>query len=347
MNIAMIERARRYIATMPPSIQGCDGRNSLFKVALKLVKGLCLSEVEAFPILAEWNQTNSIPPWSDTELRHKLRDASKAKVPDGYLLKDNNTRQQGNRRSPQCLTPMVRGAESQVRIDQEAHAEKARKRSLWPTFKRPTDNELLAIAKLRSLPVEAVDMARAAGFLWSTRVDGAACFVIREGDHFAQARRYDKLPFTFGNGSVSKAKTLPGSLSAGFVGWDRLGDPDCPVLIVEGVVGLLEGIAALRSVNADARPGAGWSVLAAISCESRFAKEPCPIPDLTGRRFRILPDHDEGDTGFRAAASWQNELISMGATADAYPLPEKCKDLGPVMANIEAHREYLTQIFTI
>jgi hypothetical protein len=206
---------------------------------------------------------------------------------------------------------------------------------------------LLAIANLRKLPVEAVEMARAAKLLWSATVDGFACFIISEAEHFAQARRYDGLPFTFAGGGTAKAKTLPGSLSAGFVGWSILGDPACPVLIVEGVVGLLEGIAALRAVDADARPGAGWTILSAITCGSRFAKESFPMPDLTGRRFRILPDHDAGATGFKAAAAWQEELKAMGASVDAYPLPDGCKDLGPVMASSETHLNYLNQLFTI
>ncbi len=224
-------------------------------------------------------------------------------------------------------------------------AEKARKRALWPAFKRPSDDDVLVVAKLRKLPVEAVDMARACGFLWSATVDGAACFVISEGDHFAQAMRYDGMPF--GLPGDPKKKTLPGSLSKGFVGWRTLGDPACPVLIVEGVAGLLEGIAAARAVDADARPGAGWSVLASISCNSRFIDETADVPLFAGRRFRILPDHDIAGTGFRAAAAWQEELQAMGATVDAYRLPPGCKDLGPVVANVEAHLDYLNQFFTI
>jgi hypothetical protein len=328
---------------MPPSIQGSGGRVALFNVALALAKGFSLAEIESFPLLSEWNQTKSIPPWSDAELLSKLRSASKANVPYGYLLKDD-ARQQWHRGA----SPSLASAASMVWGNEEsADAEKARRRAQWPTFHRPTDAELLTIAKLRKLPLEAVDMARASGFLWSAKLDGAACFVISEGDHFAQVRRYDGMPFTFADGSTSKTKTLPGSLSKGFVGWSRLGDPACPVLIVEGVIGLLEGIAAAYAVNADARPGAGWTILSAITCNSRFANESFSRPDLIGRRFSILPDHDTSGTGFRAAASWKEELEAMGATADAYPLPDGCKDLGPVVAAIETHRDYLNQLFTI
>ena len=340
MKISIIERARRYIANMPPSIQGSGGQDALFNVALALAKGLRLPETEAFPILADWNHTNAVPPWSDGELLHKLRDASKATVPDGYSLNDDE-RQQRHRN-----TPGYSDAVAMQKANGESNkAEKARKRTLWPSFKRPSDDEVLVAAKLRKLPVEAVDMARVCGFLWSAIVDGAACFVISEGDHFAQAMRYDGMPFALPGDP--KKKTLPGSLSKGFVGWRTLGDPACPVLIVEGVAGLLEGIAAARAVNADARPGAGWTILAAISCNSRFADETAPMPDLAGRRFRILPDHDAAGTGFRAAAAWQAELEAMAAIVDAYRLPPGCKDLGPVAASLEVHLEYLSQLFAI
>ena len=234
-------------------------------------------------------------------------------------------------------------------MEERRKGEKARKRALWPAFKRPTDEEIAVVARLRNLPVEAVDLARAARLLWSARVDDVDCFVISESDHFAQAMRYDGKPFAMPGGP--KKKQLPGSLSKGFIGWSKMGDQACPVLLVEGVVGLLEGIGAARVVDADARPVSGWSVLAAISCNSRFAEEPFPLPDLTGRRFRILPDHDEGQAGFKAAAIWKAELIALGATVDAYRLPPDrppgCKDLGPIMANAEAQLGYLNKLFTI
>jgi len=341
MKISIIERARRYIASMPPSIQDSGGSDAAFNVALALIKGFGLTESEAFATLTDWNQTNACPPWSDAELLHKLRDASKANVPDGYLLKDDD-RQQWHRSGPQSHPDAAAMREA---YNEGVAAEKARKRALWPAFKRPSDDDVLVVAKLRKLPVEAVDMARACGFLWSATVDGAACFIISEGDHFAQAMRYDGMPF--GLPGDPKKKTLPGSLSKGFVGWRTLGDPACPVLIVEGVAGLLEGIAAARAVDADARPGAGWTVLAAISCNSRFIDETADVPLFAGRRFRILPDHDTAGTGFRAAAAWQEELEAMRATVDAYRLPPGCKDLGPVVANVEAHLDYLNQLFTI
>jgi hypothetical protein len=341
MQTNIIERARRYIANMPPSIQGSGGSLALFNVALALAKGFNLPETESAPLLAEWNQTNAVPPWPEAALLHKLRYAKKASKPDGYLLKADEHQSSIRTPSPSRSDAVTVASMDQMGTD----AEKARKRDRWPVFKRPTDAEILALAKLRKLQVEAVDIARAAGWLWSATVDRAACFVIREGDHFAQAMRYDGMPFALPG--EPKKKTLPGSLSKGFVGWSTLGDPACPVLLVEGVAGLLEGIAALRAVDADARPGAGWTVLAAISCHSRFADEAAPVPDLTGRRFRILPDNDEAGTGYTAAAVWQMELEAMGTTADAYPLPDGCKDIGPVVAAIESHRDYLNQLFTI
>ena len=98
--LSTIERARRYIAAMPPSTQGSGGSDAIFVVAVALAKGFSLPEIDPLPLLADWNQTNAIPPWSEGGLLHKFRDASKASVPEGYLLNDDE-RQQWHRGTPQ------------------------------------------------------------------------------------------------------------------------------------------------------------------------------------------------------------------------------------------------------
>lgn len=349
MKIEIYERARRYISSIH-STAGADGSTQALRAAQHLVRGFAIPLADAKSILAIWNENNATPPWHDRDLDRKLRDAlEKGQMPMGAHLKDHEARQWLNSAPNSHPAAVPRQPSSPRPYTEEELAQKARNREQWPTFKRPTDGQLMAVAKLRKLPVEAVDMARAAGFLWSATVDGDACFVISEGPHFAQVRRYDGMPFAM-PGEPTK-KSLPGSLSKGFVGWTTLGDPACPVFMVEGVVGLLEGIAALRAVNADARPAAGWTILAAVSCYSRFANETFPMPDLAGRRFRILPDHDKKEAGFKAAAAWETELEAMGATADSRGLPPDrppgCKDLGPVVANTESHLDYLTKLFAI
>src|SRR5436190_3741594 len=81
------ERARRYIARCPPAISGQGGHDGTFHVAAILVWGFALSEAEALMLLREWNR-NCVPPWSETELAHKVRSAAAAPHSDarGHLL---------------------------------------------------------------------------------------------------------------------------------------------------------------------------------------------------------------------------------------------------------------------
>ena len=82
-----IERAAKYIAQMLPAISGDRGQNATFKVAVALCHGFGLNEEEAWPILLKYNKRCK-PPWTEKELRHKLKDANnldRHSQPRGYL----------------------------------------------------------------------------------------------------------------------------------------------------------------------------------------------------------------------------------------------------------------------
>lgn len=81
---AVIGRASKYIARMPPAIAGQSGHNATFHVACVLVQGFSLGEADALCLLREYNQTCN-PPWSEKELLHKVRQAAKASGQKGYL----------------------------------------------------------------------------------------------------------------------------------------------------------------------------------------------------------------------------------------------------------------------
>lgn len=68
-----VDRARAYVAAIPSAVAGDSGHNQTFAVACKLVQ-FGLTPAEAWPLLAEYNQRCE-PPWSESELRHKLVDA--------------------------------------------------------------------------------------------------------------------------------------------------------------------------------------------------------------------------------------------------------------------------------
>lgn len=73
---AIVERARKYLATLPVSISGQGGHNAAFRAACASVIDFGLSESDAMGLLREWNQ-GCQPPWSERELSHKVSDATK------------------------------------------------------------------------------------------------------------------------------------------------------------------------------------------------------------------------------------------------------------------------------
>jgi hypothetical protein len=75
-SVATVERARRYLAHVPPAIAGAHGDVHTFRICCRLVRGFALDDSDALAALAEWNQRCE-PPWSEPELRDKLKRARK------------------------------------------------------------------------------------------------------------------------------------------------------------------------------------------------------------------------------------------------------------------------------
>ena len=82
-----IERARLWLANVPAAISGQNGHAATYAAACGLVHGFALSDSDAHNLLTDWNR-GCQPPWSDSELNHKIRDAARQShdKPRGYLL---------------------------------------------------------------------------------------------------------------------------------------------------------------------------------------------------------------------------------------------------------------------
>jgi hypothetical protein len=320
MKPTIIERARAYLARMPVSVSGQGGHTAAFAAALALVKGFNLPESETMPLLSEWN-AQCFPPWSEADLRHKLKSAAASDRPHGYLVA-------GDDQPRDRVTP-----------DHETESErKARLRQSWPEFKRLKPAGVEMIAKLRGINIDAVDLANRCGLLRGAVIDGHPSFIITEGA-FSQARRLDGQPFEKSDGSKIKAKNLSGSEGA-FIGRSWL----CAaqhVLLVEGCIGLVEAMAALLpSYVATEEP---WGVIAATSAGSRFARAPDLLASLASRHIRIIPDNNK--TGMDAAASWLADLEGVGAKVEIITLPDRYGDLGDLLKDPATTAKTLTPLF--
>jgi hypothetical protein len=83
-----LDRARQYIAAIPPAISGQHGDVHTFRVCCRVVRGFALADDEALDALRDWN-SRCEPPWSDRELIDKLSRARRyGREPIGCLLEE-------------------------------------------------------------------------------------------------------------------------------------------------------------------------------------------------------------------------------------------------------------------
>ena len=84
----LLDRARRYVASVAPAVAGEHGDVRTFRICCRLVRGFALTDPEALSVLMEWNRRCE-PPWSERELLEKLRNARRyGSEPIGGLVND-------------------------------------------------------------------------------------------------------------------------------------------------------------------------------------------------------------------------------------------------------------------
>ena len=76
-HVDRLERARRYVAAIPPAVSGQQGDLTTFQVCCRLVRGFALTDDEALTAIRDWN-ASCRPPWSERELRSKLVSARRS-----------------------------------------------------------------------------------------------------------------------------------------------------------------------------------------------------------------------------------------------------------------------------
>lgn len=89
----LIERANRYVETLPASISGSRGHDALLRVACVLTHGFGLSDAEATTILTAYN-ARCLPPWNARDLQHKIDESRRIthREPAGYLVGSSDLR---------------------------------------------------------------------------------------------------------------------------------------------------------------------------------------------------------------------------------------------------------------
>jgi RecA-family ATPase len=84
---SILDRARKYVDSIPGAISGQGGHDQTFTVACSLVNGFALGEHDALRLLTEYNGRCQ-PPWSEREIAHKIAEALKVAhdKPRGHLI---------------------------------------------------------------------------------------------------------------------------------------------------------------------------------------------------------------------------------------------------------------------
>ncbi len=326
---------------MPPSTQGASGHTAIFNVARTLTKGFSLPSPEAFALLARWNETKAFPPWSDSDLRHKLEDAAKASAPEGYLLKNDDRRQTTGSaiKAPASLAKAPAARRGYGAADLVA---KATVQAKWPIPRHLTGPEKGAFARLRNLPLAAVDIGcQNARIMADDSRPG--CVLLTDGRTdgrgHRQYRNLDGSPFHHGE----KSDNAKGSSGKGFfsLNHSRRLDPEEMVFITEGTISLFEAVACQWLCEGKARR---WHFLAAHFCGSTFAAETALLKAIAGHHVRVMPDPNEA--GMKAARAWRDELQAVGCTVDRAKMPKGFQDLRVILAagsdGVAAARSILT-----
>jgi hypothetical protein len=81
----IVERAAKYLSTMPGAISGSGGHATTFRAATKMVRGFNLDSADALRLLVEIHNPLCVPQWSMRELEHKIKQAMRSRLPAGFL----------------------------------------------------------------------------------------------------------------------------------------------------------------------------------------------------------------------------------------------------------------------
>jgi hypothetical protein len=301
-----IERARAYLAKLPPAISGQAGHAATFAAACRIVE-FGLTFEGGISLLAAWNETHCQPPWTGAELKHKLADAFKCTSPKPDFVNGStapartpfypmSTCQPQNKNAPDAIlgsnfSPKTEKFQS-IRVLDKLHEGAA--------------GDFTALAALRGLSVEAIRFASKRGLLRFGKFRGhPAWFILDASRRVIQARRLDGRKWT----ESAKAWTLAGSQAAWPLGiFEARNFP--AIAFCEGGPDLLAAFHFLLAENreCDCAPVAMLGGCARI--------HPDALPMFAEKRVRIFRHTDM--TGENAADRWAEQLTDAGAEVDAF-----------------------------
>ncbi len=298
MKSPTVDRARAYLATIPGAVSGHQGHDATFHVACVLVNGFALAPDEAFSLLLEWNETCQ-PPWSESDLRHKITDANKAQHsrPRGHLLKEV---QSATSFRPPRYTP----------------APQPRTRELPDRtgFTTGRANQIQRLADLRPYHREGLEWATERGVLVFGQWNGFDCHAVTDrSERLLELRRMDGQLFPAVPGTPlgeRKGHAVKHSQKSWPLGALESAD-FAAVALVEGLPDFLTAhyVTLWEQASHHAKRDVRCVPIAMLSSSPAIHADALPL--FRGKRVRIFA-HSDG-AGLNGAAKWQAQLQSAGA----------------------------------
>ena len=212
--------------------------------------------------------------------------------------------------------------------------EPERKSKPWPVMRRGTAEELAGLARLRALPLPAVQLADERGFLYYGEQWGRPFWGMTD-----QARRCAELRCMNGE-SWPGFREVPARKAHCF------GDKAWPLGLMEADafpnILLVEGVGDFLASHAIIDGEDRREDTAALCCLGAAVRlTPEAVRHLAGKRVRIIPQMDE--PGQRAAKLWASSLRAGGVRVDGFSLAgihdesgQPIKDLGDLFAKASA-----------
>jgi hypothetical protein len=291
--ISQTDRARAYLAKLPPAIAGSGGHAVTFKAACVAVK-FGLNESDSWELLCEWNATHCQPHWTENELRHKLADARRVATPKDQFNQSSNL----DNVAAQRKNPSLRTTDAPTKRATADYSASFFDQS-------PAEGQFSTLATLRGISIEGVRLAYERGLLRFGQHQGRAAWFILDGSRrVAQARRLDGRPWT----ANAKAWTLRGSQAACPVGVEESA-PFGTVAFCEGSPDLLAAHHFIWAENRE-RDCAAVAIFGGANINGDALRL------FEGKRVRIFRHVDA--TGDAATNRWAKQIADAGADVDAF-----------------------------
>lgn len=303
MKLSPMERARQYLAAIPPAISGAGGHGVTFRAACAMEHGFALSISEALTLLLEWN-CGCQPPWTEAELRHKLEDAGRAQHqnPRGYLLAGDDTYPAKVLVAGTTALPSSRGLPDRS------------------GFGPGTPDQLKRLATMRPFGLEGLQWAQGRGALVFGEWHGFECFGLTDkSGRVLELRRMDGQSFPEVPGTAigeRKSHAVGGSQKRWPVGILEAEPYRC-IALVEGIPDFLEAhyLALWEQASHYTQQDVRCAPVAMLSASPAICPE--ALPHFRGKHVRIFPHAEQA--GLQGAARWERQLIEAGAaTVDVF-----------------------------